>query len=139
MSETKHTPGPYYFCQQGNGLYAVHSTAPSMMQTPLVIARDLVERNALDIVHALNAHDDLLTACEFLMARCRGEGLDVRDGPYDKEFVRAHQIIANAKPRPNAAKCHDAGVARSSPTSASCCAARAGTATPSGPRSCASY
>jgi len=48
------------------------------------------------IVRRYNAHDDLLAACEFLMARCRDEGLDVVGGAYEAEFQHAHQTIAKA-------------------------------------------
>ena len=44
-----------------------------------------------------DAHDDLLATCEFLMARCQNEGLDVLGGAYETEFQHAHQNIANAK------------------------------------------
>ena len=45
----------------------------------------------------IQASGELLEACKFVFTRCRDDGLDVVDGPYDAEFLHAQAAIAKAE------------------------------------------
>lgn len=77
--ETKHTPGPWFLAAQNDGLVIIDGPpspapydgpipkahGPNVIATPnFRIAKH--EANAAFIVHAVNCHDELLTALEAL-------------------------------------------------------------------------
>ncbi len=88
MSDTKHTPGlPLYeagsidWLLEWHGYHMGHLTQRPAGPDPCVTP-------------------ELLAACEFLMARCQHEGLDVVNGAYETGFQHAHQTIAKANQKP---------------------------------------
>ena len=99
---TEATPGPWVFnSPTGDGcrtLLGGESTPGTW-------------RHVADVYPGLNpaydlpliaASQDLLAACEFLLAQCQREGVDSMNGPHLEKYIHADAAIAKAKGTNNA-------------------------------------